>query len=95
LFKFIIANNSDETVIKELCQPELICLEEICMRAIKYSLETPQVPIRKFLILYQIYLRYLFGKVATEGDIESAGCGEFKDLKYLKAYIEKLMPDSE
>jgi hypothetical protein len=53
------------------------------------------VPIRKFLILYQIYLRYLFGKVATEGDIESEGCGEFKDLKYLKAYVEKLMPDSE
>ena len=36
-------------------------IEEMCFKAIKYSLEIADVPIRKFLILFLIYLRLLFG----------------------------------
>jgi hypothetical protein len=36
-------------------------IEEMCFRAIKFSLEIAVVPIRKFLILFFIYLRLLFG----------------------------------
>lgn len=53
------------------------------------------MPIRKFLIIFYIYLRYLFGRNPQQGDVKSAGCGEFKDLKYLKVYAESLITDEE
>jgi len=42
------------------------------------------VPIRKFLIIFQIYLRFLFGNEAIPGDIKSFGREKFKNLKYTK-----------
>lgn len=53
------------------------------------------VPIRKFLILFQIYLRYLFGKEVVLGDIKSYGCQKFKNLKYLKDQAEKMNSEDE
>ena len=37
-------------------------IEDNCFKAIKYSLEIPIIPIRKFLILFYIYLKMLFGE---------------------------------
>lgn len=34
----------------------------MCFRSIKYSLEIAVVPIRKFLIVFYIYLKLLFGE---------------------------------
>jgi hypothetical protein len=62
LFEFLMYNSSDEQLCKEFTMPQLILMEEMCMKAIKDSLELQMVPIRKFLILFQIYLRCLFGK---------------------------------
>jgi len=67
----------------------------MCMKAIKDSLDLQMVPIRKFLILYQIYLRFLFGKEPKYGDIKSFGCQKFKNLKYLKDQADKLVSDEE
>jgi len=36
-------------------------VEEMCFRSIKYSLEIAVVPIRKFLVLFYLYLRLQFG----------------------------------
>jgi|LakMenEpi03Aug12_release.lakeMendotaPanAssembly.Ray.scaffolds.fasta_scaffold3867758_1 hypothetical protein len=54
------------------------------MKAIKYSLDLQMVPFKKFIILFLIYLRYLFGKEAVPGDIKSFGCEKFQNLKYTK-----------
>ena len=56
----------------------------MCMKAIKYSLDLQMVPFKKFIILFLIYLRYLFGKEAVPGDIKSFGCEKFQNLKYTK-----------
>ncbi len=37
-------------------------VEEMCFRAIKFSLEIAVVPIRKFLVLFYLYLRLQFGE---------------------------------
>ena len=37
-------------------------VEEMCFRAIKFSLEIAVVPIRKFLVLFYLYLRLQFGQ---------------------------------
>ena len=65
------------------------------MKAIKDSLDLQMVPIRKFLILFQIYLRCLFGKEPMQGDIKSYGCQRFKNLKYLKEQADKLVSEDE
>ena len=59
---FIIYNNDDPSMIKEITDKNLSSLEEICMKAVRISLELAIVPIRKFLILFLIYMRYLFGR---------------------------------
>lgn len=56
---------------KDFIQPHNIPIEEICMKAIKYSLVLQMVPIRKFLIIFQIYLRLLFGREVVQGDIKT------------------------
>ena len=53
------------------------------------------MPIRKFLILFQVYLRYLFGKDVVAGDIATVGWAKFSNFKYLKEYTVKLMSDDE
>lgn len=56
----IIFNNDDPSLCKELLNDRFIRIEEICMRAVKISIELAIVPIRKFLIIFYIYLRLLF-----------------------------------
>lgn len=88
-------NSSDEQLIKDFTLPQIVLIEEMCMKAIKDSLDLQMVPIRKFLILFQIYLRCLFGKEVKQGDIKSYGCQHFKNLKHLKEQADKLVSEDE
>jgi len=56
LFEFLIQNNSEESMRSEFIQAHNIPIEEICIKAIKFSLDLQMVPIKKFLIIFQIYL---------------------------------------
>jgi len=62
LINFTLINtNDDESLVRDFTSP--ICMiEEMCFRSIKCSLEIAVVPIRKFLILFSIYLKLLFGE---------------------------------
>lgn len=62
LLNFIIVNINDECLSRDIINPDSM-VEDMCFRSIKYSLEIAVVPIRKFLILFYIYLRLLFGDV--------------------------------
>ena len=82
----------------EFTKGQFVCIEEICMRAVKISLELAIVPIRKFLIIFFIYMRLLFGKDAREPiketklnkhvPRESENIKKNKHLLYLKEYQE-------
>lgn len=85
LFTFIIGNITEEEALRaELIQPEIICLEEICMKAIKQSIDLQMVPVRKFLVLFQVYLRFCFGREPVEADIKSHFSQKVSNLKYTK-----------
>eukprot|EP00347_Sterkiella_histriomuscorum_P005678 403355681 len=77
LINYILCNiNHDEGLWKEVVAEDSL-IEEMCFKSIKYSLEIPVIPIRKFLILFYLYLRILFGDVPQTKE-------EHKDLKYMK-----------
>jgi hypothetical protein len=56
----LIYNNDDPSLATELLCDRFIQIEELCMKAVKISIELAIVPIRKFLIIFFIYLRLLF-----------------------------------
>jgi hypothetical protein len=56
----LIYNNDDPSLAIELLNNRFIQVEEVCMKAVKISIELAIVPIRKFLIIFFIYLRLLF-----------------------------------
>jgi hypothetical protein len=60
LMNFTVANINDPSLAKDYVSPRSM-IEENCFKAIKYSLEIPVIPIRKFLILFYIFMRLLFG----------------------------------
>lgn len=53
------------------------------------------IPIRKFLIIFQIYLRFLFGREVVPGDIKSFGREKFENLKYTKDLAQKLAIEAD
>lgn len=59
-------NNDDPSLANELLCDRFIQIEEVCMKAVKISIELPIVPIRKFLILFYVYLRLLFNDKPRE-----------------------------
>ena len=96
LFNLLIYNNDDPNVAYEFTEGDYPYIEAICMRALKISLDLSIVPIRKFLIIFFIYIRLLFGSNVIEpvdetmSDTlegqESETNKEFKNLHYLKEY---------
>jgi hypothetical protein len=58
---FIVANIDDDSMISEIVNPKSL-IEDCCFKAIKYSLKVAVIPIRKFLILFYLFLRFLLGK---------------------------------
>lgn len=62
----IVYNNDDPSLASELLCDRFIQIEEVCMKAVKISIELAIVPIRKFLILFYVYLRLLFTEKTRE-----------------------------
>lgn len=56
----LIYNNDDPSLATELLNNRFIQVEEVCVKAVKISIELAIVPIRKLLIIFFIYLRLLF-----------------------------------
>jgi len=51
------------------------------------------VPVRKFLILFQIYLRFLFGREVVEGDIKTFARQKFYNLKYTEELANRMFEE--
>lgn len=96
LLMFMIYNNDDPSVAQEITSSQFIQIEEICMKAVRISLELAIVPIRKFLIVFFIYMRLLFGydtrppvvDPKCQAYYESESIKKNKHLLYLKEYID-------
>jgi hypothetical protein len=41
-------------------------IEQMCFKSIKYSLEMAVIPIRKFLIIFYVFLRLQFGSAPSK-----------------------------
>lgn len=83
LINFCIYNNDDKTMIEDFTSLDFL-IEETCLTAIKLSLDTAFVPVRKIILILHIYIRYLFGeKKETEKHKKF-----YSNLKYLKEYID-------
>ena len=83
LINFCIYNNDDETISKDFTNLDYL-IEETCLAAIKLSLETAFVPVRKVILVFHVYLRYLFGeKKETKKHKEF-----YSNLKYLKEFVD-------
>lgn len=95
LFELLMCCAEDEALRRDFCEPQNIPIEEICMKAIKYSLEISMVPIKKFIIIFQVYLLFLFGRDPVPGDIKSYGTEKFVNLKYSKDLAAKHLHETE
>ena len=83
LINFCIYNNADVTMVQDFTNLDYL-VEETCLLAIKLSLDTAFVPVRKIILILHVYLRYLFGeKKETKKHKEF-----YSNLKYLKEYID-------
>lgn len=83
VINFCLYNNSDENMVSDFTKIDYL-IEETCLLAIKLSLDTSFVPVRKIIMIFHIYLRYLFGEKK-----ESKTHKEFySNLRYLKEYID-------
>jgi len=61
LINLVLTVRDDDQLVRDLVN-ENNCIEEMCFASIKFSLEIAVVPIRKILIVFYIYLRFLFGQ---------------------------------
>ena len=81
---------------REFTSSQFIHIEEMCMKAVRISLELAIVPIRKFLIIFYVYMRLLFGRkvrppvvdLKAGPTFESENVRKNKHLLYLKEYID-------
>ena len=83
LINFLIYNNDDESVIRDFTNLDNT-IEETCFKAIQLSLDMAFVPARKIILIFQIYIRYLFGENSESEDHKKL----FSNLKYMKEYID-------
>lgn len=96
LLNLLIYNNESATLAKAFVDSRLCQIEELCMKAVRISLELAIVPIRKFLIIFYIYLRLLFGNEPHEQIVDekekhrlsSERIQKNKHLLYLLEYAE-------
>ena len=66
VINYILLNIEDDPSLGSEVTNEQCGIEDMCFKAIKFSLEIPTVPIRKFLLLFFIYLRLLFGEAPSK-----------------------------
>jgi hypothetical protein len=60
LINVVLQIRNDQQLVRDFIDPAQ-GIEDMCFRSIKFSLEIAVVPIRKFLIVFYIYLKLLFG----------------------------------
>ena len=83
LINFCMYNNQDKNMISDFTKLDFL-IEETCLLAIKLSLDTVFIPVRKIIIIFHIYLRYLFGeKKETESHKKF-----YTNLRYLKEFVD-------
>lgn len=83
LINFLIYNDADPSVRSDFTNLDLL-IEETSLVAIKLSLDTAFVPVRKIILIFHIYLRYLFGKRKEDPKHKEF----YSNLKYLKEMID-------
>ena len=78
LFLVMFFNRDDPVLIQELLNP---CnqLESSFFRCVKLSLEIPIIPIKKILMLFYVYLKFLLG-VPKEAETKVSEMKYPKDL---------------
>ena len=89
LLNYTLLNCNDDPQVRAALTHKDNQIEDLCFRAVKYSLEVAVVPIRKVLILFTLYLRMLFGDMPAETRQEWRG---LKYGKELAALVEKEEP---
>jgi len=63
LFNVIIYNQNDPSLVDEDLLNPKFQIEATCFLSVKLSLELSNVPIRKILFIFYLFLRFLFGEV--------------------------------
>ena len=87
LINMVLSVRDDEQLVRDFLDPAN-GIEEMCFRSIKFSLEIAVVPIRKFLIIFYVFLRLLFGPTSPTKK-------EWKDLKFNKELLLLLVEKGE
>lgn len=83
IVNFCLYNNDDPSVIKDFVRHDYL-IEETCLAAIKYSLDTSFVPVRKIILIFHIYIRFLFGEKQEDQKHKE----RYANLKYIKDMVD-------
>jgi hypothetical protein len=87
LINLMLNIESDQQLVNEFLDPSNL-IEQMCFKSIKLSLEMAVIPIRKFLIIFYLFLRLMFGPTASTHS-------EWKDMKYSKDMLINLVEKDE
>ena len=99
LINIMLNIEGDEQLIRDFLDPSNL-IEQMCFKSIKLSLEMAVVPIRKFLIIFYLILRFLFGSAPGKTilinnlNVENSS-NEWKDMKYQKDLLIALVEKDE
>ena len=94
LVNLLFYNNDDPSLADEFTSDRIIQVEKMCLQAVQISLELAIVPIRKFLIIFYIYLRMLFGSTVVPGPDRGYEKKDFKNLQYNKDLYARFLAES-
>jgi hypothetical protein len=83
LINFCLYSNNDPNMVFDFCREEFM-IEDTCLLAIKLSLDTSFVPVRKIILIFHIYLRYLFGEKKEDPKHKEF----YSNLRYLKEFVD-------
>lgn len=83
LINFCLYNNDDPNMVKDLTSLDYL-VEETCLLAIKHSLDTSFVPVRKIILIFHIYLRYLFGEKKEDPEHKK----KYSNMRYIKELVD-------
>lgn len=101
LINIMLNIEGDEQLIRDFLDPSNL-IEQMCFKSIKLSLEMAVVPIRKFLIIFYLFLRFLFGSAPGKISLSlllqtglDSSLNEWKDMKYQKELLIALVEKDE
>lgn len=81
IFNVIIFNQDDPSLVEEDLLNPKFQIEATCFLSVKLSLELNNVPIRKILFLFYLFIRFNFGEVQPT-------LKEKKNTKYVNELIQ-------